>query len=263
MRYGFIGLGNMASAIIRGMIASDRFRPRQIQGYDILPETASALARSTGITLLESPAEAARADILILAVKPQILEGVLRDLRALPLDCALVISIAAGRDLAFLQTWLGENTPLVRVMPNINAKVGAATSALAANDRVSTELKEEAARIFSSVGSVMELPETLFPVFGAIAGASPAFCYLYIDALARAGVRGGMSRTQALKAAAGTVLGSARMVLESGEHPFALIDQVSSPAGTTVEGICALQSLGFESAVHQAVAAVMRRENSL
>jgi pyrroline-5-carboxylate reductase len=253
----------MASAIIKGMIASGRYAPEQIRGYDILPQAASALARATGITLCADIAEAARADVLILAVKPQILDSLLRDLRSLPLSGTLILSIAAGKDLAFLRAGLGEDVAIVRVMPNINAKVGAATSAFAANDRVSPARKEEAAKLFSCVGTVMELPETLFPLFGALAGASPAFCYLYIDALARAGVRGGMSRRQALQAAAGTVLGSARMILEGEEHPFALIDQVTSPAGTTIEGICTLQSLGFESAVHQAVAAVVRRESAL
>lgn len=263
MRYGFIGLGNMASAIIRGMLRGGLCAPNDIYGYDVNPETAGPLQADTGISLASGLKDVTAADVVILCVKPQALGGVLADIKALSLTGKLFISIAAGKDLAFLLAGLGENTPVIRVMPNINAKVGAATSAYAANSHARGEHKAIVSRLFSSVGTVMELPEALFSVFSALAGAAPAFCYLYIDALARAGVRGGMPRKLALEAAASTVLGSAKMILESGEHPFELIDQVSSPGGTTVEGICALQRLGFESAVHQAVEAVVNKDKSL
>ena len=264
MRYGFIGLGNMASAIIRGMIASELCAPGDIYGYEIRPEAARLLCKATSIPLCDTLEQTvAAADVLILAVKPQVLGSVLHDLKAFALQDKLIISIAAGKDLAFLGEGLGAQASIVRVMPNINAKVGASTSAFTANAQVTEEQKRTVEALFAAIGTVMELPETLFPVFSAIAGAAPAFCYMYIDALARAGVKGGMQRAQALEAAASTVLGSARMILESSEHPFTLIDQVTSPGGTTIEGICTLQRLGFESAVHQAIEAVVQKDKSL
>ena len=264
MQYGFIGLGNMASAIIKGMLQAQRFDPADIYGHTPRPGNAEALLNSTGIGFCSTQEElAAAVDVIVLAVKPQVLPSVLPGIAALPLDGKLVISIAAGKPLAFFEEALGHNTAIARVMPNINAKAGASTSAFTANSRVTEPQSAAIPSMFAAVGSIMEIPEHLFPIFSAVAGAAPAFCYMYIDALARAGVRGGMPRKLALEAAASTVLGSAKMVLESGEHPFALIDQVTSPGGTTIEGICALQRLGFESAVHQAVEAVVTKDKLL
>jgi pyrroline-5-carboxylate reductase len=174
-----------------------------------------------------------------------------------------VISVAAGRTLAFLEDGLGPDLPIARVMPNINAKVGASTSAFAVNSRCAESHKSIVQALFSTVGAIIELPEEQFSIFTAIAGSSPAFSYMYIDALARAAVRGGLSRDKALEIAASAVYGSAKMILESREHPFTLIDQVSSPGGTTIEGICALQEHGFESAVHKAVAATALKDKNL
>ena len=264
MRYGFIGLGNMASAIIKGMIQGGVCAPEDIYGYDVHQETLRRVHEDTTIRPCANLEQlATSAQVIVLAVKPQVLSRVLAELNGLTLREKLFISIAAGKNLAFLREGLGADAAIVRVMPNINAKVLSSTSAYTTEGGVSAGQKQVVESLFSSIGTVMELPEPLFPVFSALAGAAPAFCYMYIDALARAGVHGGMSRKQALEAAASTVLGSAKMVLESGEHPFALIDQVTSPGGTTIEGICALQRLGFESAVHQAVEAVVEKDKRL
>ena len=264
MNYGFIGLGNMASAIIKGMLTVECFSANNIFGYDPYPAGARALAEATGITLCGSNADLAKAaDVIIIAVKPQMMAQALKEITAGPIEGKLFISIAAGKDIAFMQEFLGPDAPIVRIMPNINSKVRAATSALAPSPKATEEHKKIARDIFSTIGTVTELPESLIGTFMAIASAAPAFSYMYIDALARAGVRFGMSKKLALEIASSQVFGSAKMVMESNEHPFDLIDQVCSPAGTTIEGITALQANGFEAAVHKAVEAALLRDRAL
>ena len=262
MKYGFVGLGNMATAIIKGMISSGEYLPEKILGYAPSVRTGRPAAEM-GATICASLAEAASADVLLLAVKPQVMPSVLKELRGLGLAGKLVISVAAGRTLAFLQDGLGPDVAIARAMPNINAKVGASTSAFAANSHCTEAQKIIVQALFFTVGSAVELPEEQFSIFSAIAGASPAFSYMYIDALARAAVRGGLPKDKALEIAASSVYGSAKMILESREHPFALIDQVSSPGGITIEGVCTLQENGFESAVHKAVAASAMKDRNL
>lgn len=174
-----------------------------------------------------------------------------------------MISIAAGKTLGFIEEALGFSPALVRVMPNINAKVGAAMSAFCANQQVTQEQKKLVARLFCAIGQVKELDEAFFPLFGVIAGSAPAFAYLFIDSLARAAVKNGMQKQVALEIAAQTVLGSAKLILEGGEHPWALIDQVCSPGGTTIEGIAALQDAGFEAGVRKSVDAALEKDRKL
>ena len=264
MNYGFIGLGNMASAILRGMCASGRFQEDTFYGYDALSGKAESLQLDCGITPLSSAEETAqRADIILLAVKPQVLPEVLPLIAPVLNGEKLVISIAAGKDIAFYASALGSHIPFVRVMPNINAKVAAAATALCPGAAAGEQHMALARGIFETVGSVFTLPEHLFPAFGALSGASVAFVYLYIDALTRAGVRAGFPRPLAQDIAAQAVLGSAKLVQESGEHPMALVDQVCSPAGTTIEGIFKLQELGFEDAVHQAIDAIIQKDDKI
>ena len=263
MKYGFIGLGNMATAIIKGMISSSAYASGNILGHDPYSKAGRVTAGEMGVTICASLAEAAVADVLVLAVKPQAMPPVLEELRALNLTGKLVVSIAAGKTLDVLQKGLGPSVAIARVMPNINAKVGAATSAFAVNCHCTDAQKIAVQALFGTVGTVSELPEEHFSIFTAIAGSSPAFAYMYIDALARAAVRGGIPRAKALEIAASTVYGSAKMVLESREHPFSLVDQVCSPGGTTVEGVCVLQELGFERAVHKAVEATALKDKAL
>ena len=264
MRYGFIGLGNMATAIIKGMVLSREYEPKKILGHDPYSKEGRTFVTEMGGEAFDSLAQlVANANFLILAVKPQVMPSVLEELRELGISGKLVISIAAGRSLSFLRDGLGSDVAIARVMPNINAKVGAATSAFALNKHCTEAQKIVVQALFATVGTIMELPEEQFSIFTAIAGSSPAFTYMYFDALARAAVREGLSKAKALEIAASSVYGSAKMILESREHPFALIDLVSSPGGTTVDGICTLQEHGFESAVHKAVAATTQKEKKL
>jgi pyrroline-5-carboxylate reductase len=264
MNYGFIGLGNMGSSIIRGMVSKGNIPPKTILGYDIFPATAQAVVEAAGIQLCASNTEVVKnSDVVVLAVKPQMMSQVLAEIKSSPLSGKLFLSIATGKDLDFLQKGLGQDVPIIRIMPNINARVGAATTCISPNSKADAKQVQIARDIFATVGLVFEMAENMIEVFMSISGAAPAYSYIYIDALARAAVRFGMPKKLALEIAASQVLGSAKMVLESGEHPYDLADQVCSPAGTTIEGVLTLQALGFEHAVHKAVENCIMREREL
>ena len=175
----------------------------------------------------------------------------------------MIVSIAAGKNLNYFQGYLSESTPIIRVMPNINALIGASTSCYTANEQVTDSQLRLITTLFETIGTIIEVPEHLFSIFTTIGGASPAFTYMYIDALARAAVREGMPKNMALDIAANAVLGSAKMILQSKEHPWALVDQVCSPGGTTIQGVSSLQSNHFETTIHDAVAAVTDKDRSL
>ena len=203
-------------------------------------------------------------DTLVLAVKPQVLPAVLPALSAtLHRSRPLVISIAAGKTLASLEELLGEGLPLIRVMPNINAKVNESISAFCGNRLTEEGHKAVVRRIFEAVGEVIELEEKLFSAFSVIASCSPAYTLLYVDALAQAGVQFGIPKPLALKIASQAVLGTTRLLQETGEHPRALADQVCSPGGTTIAGVCSLQKDAFEAAVVAAAQASLDRDKQL
>lgn len=266
MKYGFIGAGNMAGAIVKGMTKNTA------KGEDILITSrtvvsAEKLAEECGARACRTGADVVReSNVLVLAVKPQMLAEVLGPLRA-EIEAKearpLVVSIAAGKTLEYLEGLLPAGTPVIRVMPNINAKIGASTSGFCANALATEQQKEIVREMFLSIGTVAEIEEKQFGIFSVIGGASVAFAYLYMDALARAALKAGMPKKQALQITAETVLGSARMVLESGEAPWPLIDQVCSPGGTTIEGIAALQAAGFEAALTKAFDAVLEKDAKL
>ena len=252
MTIGFIGGGNMAGAIIKGLLAASLYRPEEVFVTDITLERSKDCAKRLGVAAADT-AEALieHADTVVLAVKPGVFPSLLPSIAPyLQEKNPLVISIAAGKTLGFIEEVLGFSPALVRVMPNINAKVGAAMSAFCANQQVTQEQKKLVARLFYAIGQVKELDEAFFPLFGVIAGSAPAFAYL-------------LQKQVALEIAAQTVLGSAKLILEGGEHPWALIDQVCSPGGTTIEGIAALQDAGFEAGVRKSVDAALEKDRRL
>lgn len=263
MKYSFIGLGNMASAIIGGMVKSGEFSGDTICGCDISQGKCDEARKNLGICSTTKKSECIDgADVVVIAVKPQVTAGVFSDIKD-SVKGKLIISIAAGKSIEYLEEGLGRDKAIIRVMPNINALVGAATSAYTANNNATDGHKKTVEKIFGTVGTVAELPEKLFSIFTAIGGSSPAFAYMYIDALARIGVEYGMTKAQALSVAASTVYGSAKMVMESGVHPWELCDRVCSPAGTTIDGVLKLQEKGFENAVHEAIRAVAEKDKRL
>ena len=265
MKLGFIGCGNMASAIIGGIVENKIVEPSEIGVFDINKNAVDALCNEYGVNALDSETDVIRkTDCVILAVKPNVLGAVLSKINvALDESDTLLISIAAGKELGFMRSHLSHDNRIIRVMPNINAKVGAAISAYVANDFATDGDKQLCREIFSGVGRIIELDEGHFPLFGVIAGCSPAFSYMYIDALARAGVQNGMKKDVALEIAAQAVLGSAEMILKSDKHPYELVDMVCSPGGTTIEGVQSLKADGFESAIANAVNKAVEKDSKL
>ncbi len=264
MKIGFIGAGNMAGAIVRGLI-SGGVHGSDLLVYDVDTAKQVALFEECGICMCGSADEVIDgAEAVVLAVKPQVFPVLLPQL-APPLQAArpLVVSIAAGKTIASIEEMIGDGVAVVRVMPNINAKVSESMSAFCCNALVTTAQRELVTRIFDAVGETVELSETLFSAFSSLAGCSPAYTLLYMDALAEAGVKYGIPKAISLKIVAQAVLGTARLLQESGEHPRVLIDQVCSPGGTTIEGVAALQKYGFENAVLEAARASLEKDRML
>lgn len=266
MNFGFIGAGNMVSAIVKGMtLGTQSYEGKHIFLTSKSVTSAKKLAEECGAHACETPKEViANSDVVILGVKPNVLAVILPELeQAFAQKMPLVVSIAAGKTLDYLSGFFPERTPIVRVMPNINAKIGASTTGLCGNEFVSAEQKQLVQDIFSTIGTVAVIDESQFSIFSVIGGASVAFAYLYMDALARAAVKAGMPKKQALQLTAETVLGSAKMILESGEAPWPLIDQVCSPGGTTIEGVTTLQAGGFEATLVKAFDAVLAKDKAI
>ncbi|MER2028156.1 MAG: pyrroline-5-carboxylate reductase [Solibacillus sp.] len=263
MKFGFIGLGNMAGAIIHGMITSEQFNAADVYGMNRSREKTDDLVHKYGIQAADTIEQLIKqVDVIVIAVKPQMFEDVLPEIKQHLTNKHIVISIAAGKSLDYLHEELGSETSIFRVMPNINATIGASTSCYSTQN-ASAGQKAIVEKLFATVGTIVELPENLFSIFTTIGCASPAFTYLYIDSLARAAVREGMPKDMALQIAASSVLGSAQMVLQSDSHPWALIDQVCSPGGTTIQGVTSLQVNHFESTIYEAVDAVTNRDTFL
>ncbi|MDD6659788.1 MAG: pyrroline-5-carboxylate reductase [Eubacteriales bacterium] len=263
MKIGFIGCGNMASAIINGIIDNKAVNSSDVYAYDIYEPAVNKAVESKQINACKSEIEVVKSsDIILLAVKPNVQASVLNTIDGEVGD-KLLISIAAGKTIEFIESNLKCKAKIVRVMPNINAKVGEAISAYCFNELVNDDDKANVELLLNAIGKVLCLDESFFPLFGVIGGCGPAFAYMFIDAMARAGVKNGMKKSDALMISAQTVLGSAKMILESGEHPWQLIDNVCSPGGTTIEGVTSLQADGFEAAVHNAVDKALDKDKKL
>ena len=264
MVYGFIGLGNMASAILRGMAASGAFADDTLCGFNRSEGKTLALWHEIGLVPCPDAAAVAQmADVVVLAVKPQMLPDVLPLVTPEMTKEKLLVSIAAGKPTTYYEAQLPEGVGVVRVMPNINARVGAAASGVCGGKFATEEQVQIVREMFSAVGEVFDVPEHLFAAFMALAGASGAFVHVYIDALASAGVKAGLPRPLAEQLATQATLGAAKLTRESDEHPIALCDQVCSPGGTTIEGVHMLKKLGFETAVQQAVEAIIEKDKKL
>ncbi len=263
MKVGFIGVGNMAQAIISGLVK--KMPAEDILIFNRTKEKAETFAGKTGVKVLATPEDLVlQSDIVVVAVKPYVFEMILPGLKsAFEAKRPLMISIAAGLSLEQLAEFVGEEMRIVRVMPNVNATIGESMSGVCGNEFVSAEDYQNVEGIFSAVGNTARIPEKDFSTFAALAGSSPAFIYIFIDSLARAGVKAGLAKKQALEIAAQAVLGSAKMVLESETHPYELVDQVCSPGGTTIAGVSSLMDDAFVASVMHSVEATMKRETEL
>ncbi len=261
---GFIGTGNMGEALISGLLQDKVCSPSQIICSDVRSDRRDVIHQTYGVTVTADNAEVVnKSSIIILAIKPQILIDELKLLCELLTEDKLVISIAAGVPLATIAGCLSRRPKLVRVMPNICSQVRAGVSAIAVgagltvNDRSATEI------IFSSVGKTLFIDEYLLDAVTGLSGSGPAYIFLIIDALADAGVKVGLSRRDSLVLASQTVLGAAKMLIETGEHPGKLKDMVTSPGGTAIAGLHTLEEGGLRTTLMNAVEAATNRARVL
>jgi len=262
-RLGFIGAGKMATALARGFVAGGLTRGDQIAAHDPVPAASAAFAAACGGRVVDSNrAVAAAADVIVLAVKPQQMRDVLTDLRGHAAG-KLVISVAAGVTLAALSEGLGPAVRIVRVMPNTPCLVGRGASAYALGTSATPADAELVNTLLGAVGRAYALDEKLLDAVTGLSGSGPAFVYLMIEALSDGGVRMGLPRDVALGLAAQTVAGAAEMVLSTGKHPAVLKDEVTSPGGTTIAGLQALEVGALRGTVIAAVEAAARRSYEL
>jgi pyrroline-5-carboxylate reductase len=261
---GFIGAGKMGSALIEGIIKAGVVKPENISVSDVYEPFLDELKTKFGIRVsTDNSVIARKSDILILAVKPQTLGSVLANLRDYVTSDKLVISIAAGVPLSTYEDALPEGTRVVRVMPNIAATVSEAASGISPGKSATSEDLKTALEIFSAVGTAVQVPESLMDAVTGLSGSGPAFIFPVIEAMADGAVLEGMDRKSALTLAAQTVLGAAKMMLETGMHPGELKDMVTSPAGTTIHGIHALEEAGVRAAFMNAVIRASERSKEL
>ena len=264
MKIGFIGLGNMASAMIAGMLEKGIAKPEDITGSDKFEEARKRAGERFGIHIAEDNKQvAAGSDVLILAVKPQMLSEVTAEIPDSIQNDTLIISIIAGRSLAQLEDAFGKSAKIVRCMPNTPAMVGAGCSGVCRNESVSEEEMKQCLALLSSFGIAEEVPEKLMDAVVGVSGSSPAYVFMFIEAMADGAVKAGMPRTQAYRFAAQAVMGSAKLMLETGKHPGELKDMVCSPAGTTIEAVQVLEEMGFRSAVMDAVEACVEKSRNM
>ncbi len=264
MKLGFIGAGNMASAIMKGIISTGLYSKDEIIAADLSDDARNKAKNELGVSVTVSNQEAAKeVEILILAIKPFHFQEVIEEIRPVIKDDVLVISIAAGQTISNIEKLFGKDIHLVRTMPNTPALVGAGAAGLCRNSLVTEEELKKAVAIFESFGIAEVVPESMIDAVIGVSGSSPAYVFMFIEAMADAAVADGMPRAQAYRFAAQAVLGSAKMVLETGKHPGELKDMVCSPAGTTIEAVRVLEEKGMRSAVFEAQKACVEKARNM
>jgi pyrroline-5-carboxylate reductase len=264
LKIGFLGGGAMAEAILTGLLQKGIFAPENVYVTDINRERLELLQGRFGIhTSADNSSVASAADIVLLAVKPFVAAGVLQEVSGSMQAGQTLISIAAGISTAMLEEYLGNPAAVVRVAPNTPALVGAGISALCPGSRAGRRDMERAMAIFSAVGRAVEVPESQMDAVTGLSASGPAYMFVILEALSDAGVRVGLPRDTALLLAAQTMQGAARMVLETGGHPAKMKDMVTTPGGTTIEGLFALEQAGFRGALMKAVEVATRRSREM
>lgn len=254
MKLGFIGTGNMASAMIGGILENQIVSADEVIGSNRGLQKRESVKEQFGIYVTENNKEVAeKADIIVLSVKPQFYEEVICEIRDAVRADQIVITIAPGKTLAWLAEKFGKEVKIVRTMPNTPALVGAGMTAMCPNEHMTEEETAYVRSLLESFGRVEVVAECLMDVVVSTSGSSPAYVFMMIEAMADAAVSGGMPRAQAYQFAAQAVMGSAKMVLETGKHPGELKDMVCSPGGTTIEAVRTLEEYGFRSAVIEAM----------
>jgi pyrroline-5-carboxylate reductase len=263
-KIAFLGGGNMAEALMKGLIAAGTAAPSRIVATDISADRLDHLKKTYGIEIRKTNIDAVReAEVVVLSVKPQVIDKVLAEIAPFVDDRKLVISIAAGVVLDRIEKALQQGSRVVRVMPNTPALVLAGAAALAGGKNVASEDLALAKRIFDSVGRAVIVEEKLMDAVTGLSGSGPAYVFTVIEALSDAGVKVGIPRPLALELAAQTVYGSAKMVMETREHPAKLRDMVTSPGGTTIAGMHELEKGKLRAVLMNAVEAATNRSREL
>ena len=265
MKLGFIGTGNLASAILRGVVSSENTLPSEIFIFDLNKDKLSELKEEYSVCVAESANQVvSECETVVIAVKPKDFEALAVSVK----DDAknnnpLIISTAAGTETSKIASYFGYDAKVIRIMPNINAAVGESMTAVCGSDNVSYADKEFVLEFCSCFGKAILIEEKYFSAFTAIAGSAPAFAYMFADALANAGIKYGIPAKTAQDIAAQMLLGSSKQLLESPLSVSELIRNVCSPGGTTIEGVCALKENGFENAVITAVDKTVAKDKAM
>lgn len=267
LNVGFIGLGQMASALADGFIRANVVESKNVYGYDVSESACKKFSANLGANVCAAPAEVVEnVDVLIFAVKPQFMTVALEPVKEALINAPaklLCVSIAAGLPISYFEKTLSPEIRLARVMPNTPCLVGQAASGFALNANATLEDAEVVKSLLSTVGIAFELPEVQLDAVTGLSGSGPAYVFMAIEALADGGVMTGLPRSVALELAAQTVKGSAEMFLKTQKHPGALKDAVTSPAGTTIAGVAALEEKGFRFALIEAVRRATIRSREL
>lgn len=263
MKLGFIGAGNMAQAMIGGIIKNGLVPKEDIIATAATQKTIDRVAAEYGVNVTLDNREAARADIVVLAVKPVFYEQVIGEVKDVIREDQLIVTIAAGKSVAWLEQTFGEKRKIIRTMPNTPALVGEGITAVCPNQEITEEELKNVCNLLESFGRAEVISERIMDAVVAVSGSSPAYVFLFIEAMADAAVAEGMPRTQAYQFAAQSVLGSAKMVLETGRHPGELKDMVCSPGGTTIEAVRALERTGFRGSVMECMHACAEKSRNM
>lgn len=260
---GIIGVGNMGEAILRGVLTGHAVDAKDVFVFDTNQEKIGALSGELGVMAADSITDLiAQSEMILLAIKPNVIGGLLDQYRGQFHKKAL-ISIVAGWSKGRLSDNLPKDTRILRVMPNTPAMVGAGMIVFEAGDTFTAEEKDFAIGLFHAIGDIKTIDEKLMDAVTGVSGSGPAYVYMFIEALGDAGVQQGLPRAVAYELAAQTVLGSAKMVLDTGYHPGELKDRVCSPGGTTIDAVAALEKFGFRNAVIEAVAACSNKSREM
>lgn len=264
MKVGFIGFGNMAEAIVRGLLSKGEVKKEDIVVSALHEETLARAKEKFGISATLSNQEVVDlADYVFLAIKPQYYQDVIEEIRDTYCEEKVFLSIAPGKTLNWLKEQFQKDVKLVRSMPNTPAAVQEAMTAVCYDECLSDKEQRIVERLFQSIGKVESVKEEWMDAVVGISGSSPAYIFILIEAMADSGVKAGLSRDLAYRFASQAVLGSAKMVLETGVHPAELKDMVCSPAGTTIEAVIKLEEKGFRSAVMESIAVCIEKSKKM
>lgn len=264
MKIGFIGCGNMASAMLGGILKNQMIPANEIIGSTTRQESLDRVKENFGIcTTLDNREAARQSDIIVLSVKPLYYESVINEIKDVVSEDKIVVTIAPGKTLAWLEERFCKPLKFIRCMPNTPALVGEGITGVCSNELVSSKELKAVCNILSACGKTEVISESLMDVVVSVSGSSPAYVFMFIEAMADAAVADGMPRNQAYRFAAQAVLGSAKMVLETGRHPGELKDMVCSPGGTTIEAVRVLEEKGLRSAVFEAMKACAKKAREM